>query len=475
MMRVACSTNVLRLALNCPARRGILHPASNFRRNLSGVTVNVEHARDEWKSYGSLDTYKPGKFHVKCFNNISQRGLSKLTEDNKYDILQDGAGNVHAILLETHTLKEEEVAHTVRAIARCGASTNNVPVRRMSELGIPVFNTPGANANAVKELLLCSLLLGSRKIIHGVNHMKELGRDGLARERVEKDKAMFGGREIAGRTLAVIGLGHIGSSTALDADTLGMSVVGYDPALTVEAALQLPPSIQIADSISSAVANADYIALIIPYIEGEGGTRGIINADIIDNCKSDAVFLNVGPSELVDSEAMKAFLDGGDGRYIADFPDDLLWDHPNCIIFPHLGASTGEAADAAAAMAADILQDFLETGTIRNSVNFPEMVLPERTRDCVRFTVVNRNIPGALAAITDSFAQEGVNIVQQINQSKGDIAYTAVDIDITGHDDMCFKRLQEDITMRNGVLSSRIIHGKPGTGYAKNLDGRYFV
>jgi D-3-phosphoglycerate dehydrogenase len=179
-----------------------------------------------------------------------------------YDVFPKDEANgrpAHALMLRSHKLKEEEVDVSVRAIARCGAGTNNIPVARMTELGIPVFNTPGANANAVKELVLCGLFLGSRKVIDGINHMKDLGKQGVARERVEKDKAMFGGREIRGKTLAVIGLGHIGSSTARDAHALGMKCVGYDPALSLKTALQLPKEVHLADSIASAVANADYI------------------------------------------------------------------------------------------------------------------------------------------------------------------------------------------------------------------------
>jgi len=220
----------------------------------------------------------------------------------------------------------------------------------MTELGIPVFNTPGANANAVKELVLCGLFLGSRRIADGINHMKDLGQQGLAKERVEKDKAMFGGREIKGKTLAVIGLGHIGSATARDGNALGMKTVGYDPGLSVASALGLPKEMTLMDSITSAVAHADYISINIPYIKGtpeEGGTHGIIGAAILRACKPDAVILNFARGELVDSEAMKEFLDAGDGRYISDFPDDTLWDHKNTIILPHLGASTAEAEDSA--------------------------------------------------------------------------------------------------------------------------------
>lgn len=217
----------------------------------------------------------------------------------------------------------------------------------MSELGIPVFNTPGANANAVKELVLCGLFLGSRRLIAGINHMKQLGEQGLQKERVEKDKSMFGGREIAGKTLAIIGMGHIGAATAREASALGMKTVGYDPALSIESALKLPREISIADSISSAVAEADYISLNIPYIKGEGGTHGIIGKDVLSHMKNDAVVLNFARGELVDSEAMKEFLDKGDGRYISDFPDDVLWNHNNAILLPHLGASTEEAEETA--------------------------------------------------------------------------------------------------------------------------------
>lgn len=349
----------------------------------------------------------------------------------------------------------------------------------MTQLGIPVFNTPGANANAVKELVLCGVLLGSRRIIDGINHMKELGKQGLAKERVEKDKALFGGREIKGKTLAVIGLGHIGSMTARDASELGMSLKGYDPGLSIQSALKLPRSMELVDSIASAVANADYISINIPYIKGtpaEGGTHGIIGKEVIGHFKPDAVLLNFARGELVDSEAMKTFLDNGDGRYISDFPDDLLWDHKNAIILPHLGASTEEAEDAAASMAADTIRDFLETGAIRNSVNFPSVSLPEAAGGAVRFTVVNKNKPGVLADITEAFASAGLNILQQINQSRGDIAYNVMDIDSASRDDvLSFKEVQEKITMLDGVLSSRVIYGSPGTGYARNIDGEYFV
>ena len=287
----------------------------------------------------------------------------------------------------------------------------------------------------------------------------------------------FGGREVKGKTLAVVGLGHIGAATARDAAAMGMNITGYDPGLSIESALKLPREIQLSDSISSAVATADYISLNIPYIKGEGGTHGIIGKEVLSQLKSDAVILNFARGELVDSEAMKEFLDSGDGRYVTDFPDDLLWDHNNAIVLPHLGASTEEAEDAAAAMAADTIREYLETGTIINSVNFPNTKLPIRAEGSIRISVVNTNKPGVLAAITEMFAKANLNILQQINQSRGNIAYNVMDIDSTIGDSasVSLKDLQKELTMVDGVLSSRIVYGTPGAGYARNVDGQYFV
>jgi len=436
--------------------------------------LDISHYKGEWKTYGDIKNYTPGKFVIQTFNKISPQGLKRFGEDS-YDV--GSTANAHAILMRSHKLQEEEVLHTVRAIARCGAGTNNIPVPRMTELGIPVFNTPGANANAVKELVLCGLLISSRRIIDGINHMKDLGSQGLAKERVEKDKAMFGGRELKDKTIAIVGLGHIGSSTARDASELGMNVCGYDPGLDVGSALRLPDKMALHDSIVSAVSDADYVSINIPYIKGEGGTHGIINNEIISQMKPGAVILNFARGELVDSDAMKKHLDNNDGRYVSDFPDDLLWDHKNAIILPHLGASTEEAEDQAAAMAAETIKDYLENGTIVNSVNFPGTSLPERPPNSVRFTVVNKNLPGMLAKITETVAKFDINIIQQVNNSKGDIAYNVMDVDTTNVGEvMSFKKLQKQITMLDGVLSSRILYGNPGTGYAKNLeDGQYFV
>jgi D-3-phosphoglycerate dehydrogenase len=284
----------------------------------------------------------------------------------------------------------------------------------------------------------------------------------------------FGGQELKGKTMAVIGLGHIGASTARDAAALGMDLVGYDPGLSIDSALKLPTGIELCDSISAAVSNADYISINIPYIKGENGTHGIIGKDVVKIMKPNAILLNFARGELVDSEAMKEFLDNGDGRYISDFPDDLLWDHKNAVILPHLGASTDEAEDAAAAMAADTISDYLRTGTIKNSVNFPATALPERAEGSIRLSVINENKPGVLASITDVFAKGGLNILQQINQSRGDIAYNVLDID-PENKALSLKELQKNLTMTDGVLSSRVVFGSAGMGYARNIDGEYFV
>lgn len=446
-------------------------------QSLTTDGVDYAHFTSGW-DIADLDEYKPGTYKIQTFNKISEVGLKAFPEE-KYKI-NGGAfkkKNAHAILLRSHKLQEDEVDVTVRAIARCGAGTNNVPVARMTELGVPVFNTPGANANAVKELVLCGMFLGSRRVVDGVNHMKELGKKGLARERVEKDKSMFGGRELQGKKIAIIGLGHIGASTARDASLLGMDTVGYDPSLSIESALKLPRSIVLSDSIISAVSNADYISINIPYIKGEGGTHGIIGEEVISHFKKDAVLLNFARGELVDSVAMKKYLDEGDGRYVSDFPDDEVWDHKNAIILPHLGASTEEAEDAAATMAADTVMEYLNTGTIKNSVNFPDASLPDRPANTIRFTVVNSNKPGMLASITGAMANFDLNILQQINHSKGEIAYNVIDVAPHTADGnaISLKSLQEEITKLDGVLSSRVLFGIPGAGYARNVEGKFFI
>lgn len=255
---------------------------------------------------------EPGKFRVTTFNKISPVGLATYPGNNytvsKGEDDDSEYQTTHALMLRSYKLKTSEVPLTTRAIARCGAGTNNIPVDDMTVNGIPVFNTPGANANAVKELVLCGMLLGSRRIVDGINHMKMLGEEGVQRERVEKDKAMFGGQELKGKTLGVIGLGNIGASTARSAAHLGMNVIGYDPGMSIQSALKLPGEITLEEHMGAVFAKADYISLNIPYIKGtpkEGGTHGIVGAECFMAMKKNAVLLNFARGELVDSEALK--------------------------------------------------------------------------------------------------------------------------------------------------------------------------
>ena len=440
---------------------------------LFSLSLNLDHKM--------VDTV-PGSFTIQTYNKISPHGLAKFPQP-QYTVTSDPVvENSHAIMLRSHKLKEEEVPLTVRCIARCGAGTNNVPVERMTELGIPVFNTPGANANAVKELVICGLLLGSRRVVAGINHMKELGDEGKAKERVEKDKSMFGGCEIRGKTLGVVGLGHIGAATARDASALGMKVVGYDPGVSIDNALKLPNDIKIMDSMKSVFASSDYVSVNIPYVNkpvSEGGTHKVIGRDLLMSMKKTTTILNFARGELVDSEALKDWFDSGaTGKYISDFPDDLLYDHENVVLLPHLGASTEEAEDAAAEMAAETIKTYLESGTIVNSVNFPETKLEARGDTTVRIGIINKNEKGVLAKILGVISDANLNILQQVNKSRNDVAYNVIDVELDSLGDGKFQtwsELQERLTMIDGVVSSRFMNDVFGTGYAKKVEGNYFV
>ena len=464
-----------------PTTNGAYVPANMTMPGSVTTVINVEHGRGPWKEYGDVGKFQPGKYQIKCFNKISPVGLERL-EAAKYDVRLDGqdGANAHAILLRSHKLQESDVPVTCRAIARAGAGVNNIDVERMTELGIPVFNTPGANANAVKEIVFCGMFLASRGILQGVQHVQKLRKDESVDKnkiapQIEKDKAMFKGREIKGKTLAVIGLGNIGAIVAQDAaDGLGMKIVGYDPYLSVENAMKLPRDIKLVDNVKDAVADADYITIHVPYSKN---THGIISREIIQAFKPDAVLLNFARGELVDSEAMLDFLNQDQGgKYVSDFYDEKLIDHENMMIMPHLGASTAEAEDEAAAMAVETLQDYLESGTIRqNCINFPSLVLNHRQEDTVRFTVISQDAPGVLGHIFDVFGSANLNIVQEVARTRGSISYTVLDVDTTTHSEIEFKQVQEQITMLPGVMSSRVLFGKPGSGYAKNIGGEYFV
>lgn len=433
----------------------------------------------------ALSTAGESKFIVKTFNKISPLGLARFNP-NHYTIAPSESetakeGVAHAILLRSHKLQESDVPIMCRAIARCGAGTNNCNVERMTELGVPVFNTPGANANAVKELVLCALLLGSRGIVEGAMHMKKLHEAGTAHERIEKDKALFGGRELVGKTLGVVGLGAIGAAVTEAAIALGMTVVGYDPSLSVESALRLPGAsdkFRVTEELSEVCASADYVTLHAPYIKNV--THHMIGHAQLSMMKPDACLLNFARGELVDNEALEArYKAGATGRYVCDFalPPDLAA-RDNVISIPHLGASTEEAEENAAGMAADTIVHFLETGAVVNSVNFPTCNLPTRPDSINRICIVNENRPGMLGEIMSLFGNAQINVLQQINSSRGDIAYNVIDIekpgpaaDVSTFNFKSWDALQEALTQIPGVKSTRFIGTGSATGYAINIDG----
>jgi D-3-phosphoglycerate dehydrogenase len=337
------------------------------------------------------------------------------------------------------------------AIARAGAGYNNIPVSRCSEAGIVVFNTPGANANAVKELTLAGLLLSSRKIVEGVNWLQSLkgGRDiaGL----VEKGKGEFVGPELSGKKLGVVGLGAVGVLVANVCEALGMTVIGYDPYLTVDSAWSLSRAVIRAVNLDELLRESDYISVHVPLVEG---TKGFFNGDVLDRMKKGARLLNFSRGEIVDNAAVLHSLKSEQLTcYVTDFPSNEIVDAEGVLAFPHLGASTPEAEDNCAAMAARRLRDYLENGNIRNSVNLPDCDLGPVSDS--RVTIVNRNIPNVVGPMTTVLANAGMNIAHMLNKSKGDYAYNIIDID-----GKCSLAALDEIAKVKGVVKIRLIEGK---------------
>uniref|UniRef100_A0A6U3GC24 phosphoglycerate dehydrogenase n=1 Tax=Mantoniella antarctica TaxID=81844 RepID=A0A6U3GC24_9CHLO len=430
-----------------PARRGAVKTVSAVASDADEIVLlekMLKIAKErkskeaEAPAAGGADGEYDGKgFTIKTYNAISPVGLNKYPK-GKYRVSGDDAAlpaPAMAVMLRSQKLQVEDIPATVRGIVRCGAGTNNIPVKEMTERGIPVFNTPGANANAVKELVVCGLLLASRGIIEGNYHVnnvinKEEGGDyEKISKRIEADKAMFGGLEIEGKTIGVIGLGAIGSKVVTAALGLGMKVIGYDPVLSLDAALQLPGDrMTRVTELDDLFEASDFITVHVPYIKGV--THHLINSEALAKCKPGVHLLNFARGEIIDGAAVRSGYDNSTltGKYISDFSDPDLMGHPRHIVLPHLGASTEEAEENSAAMAATTMMDFLETGTIRNSVNFPTTILaPQKNSSGARLCIVNRNEPGALGEITTFLGSKGLNISQQINTSRGDIAYTVID------------------------------------------------
>ena len=361
-------------------------------------------------------------FKIKTMNKIAAVGLEKLPAD-LYTVADD-VNNEDGILVRSAKLHDYVFPPNLWAIARAGAGTNNIPIDRCSEAGIVVFNTPGANANAVKELVLCALMLASRDIIGGSDWVRQQAASGVeVSSVVEKGKAAFVGPELFHKNLGIIGLGAIGVLVANAAIQLGMEVYGYDPYLSVDTALRLDRHVHVVKDVAELYKVADYVTIHVPYMES---TKHTLNADTIAQMKDGVRIINLARGELADDEAMIAALDSGKvARYVTDFPNNRILSAPNVVAIPHLGASTPESEDNCAIMAAKELRDFLENGNIKNSVNFPNV---EMDRSGVqRLCIVHRNIPAMLANITLQLSQDGVNVENMTNKSRGEYAYTIVD------------------------------------------------
>ena len=387
-------------------------------------------------------------FRVLTLNAISPKGLARLPGE----LYQAGPeiSEPDAILLRSAELSPAAIAPSVRAIARAGAGVNNIPVAEMSRRGVPVFNSPGANANAVKELVLAGLLLAARNLGHAWLFTRSLvGDDETIDREVERGKKQFVGFELPGRTLGVVGLGAIGVEVANSALALGMKVLGYDPQITVQRAWQLSASVEQALSLEDLFARADVITVHVPLNEA---TTRLVNPKRLALMKPGGTLLNFARAAIVDDRAVIAALDAGRLHgYVCDFPNNALKDHPQVVTLPHLGASTGEAEENCAVMAADQLRDFLENGNVRNSVNYPEAVLP-RLPNTTRLAIANRNVPNMVGQISTALAMHRINIADLLNKSRGEYAYTLIDAD----GDLG-ERLLAEIRAIEGVLSARIL------------------
>ncbi len=365
------------------------------------------------------------RFNIRTYNAIAACGLERF-DAGRFSVGAD-AENPDGIILRSHKLSLDEIPSSVKAIARAGAGVNNIPVEGCTERGIVVFNTPGANANSVKELVLTALLLASRDVYGGmqfVNSLADMKDEAELNKLVEAEKKTFKGRELLGKTLGVVGLGAIGSLVARAALDLGMNVVGYDPAISVDAAWRLPAEVQRMPNLQALFARAEFVTLHVPLLPA---TTGMINEESLSAFRQGSVLLNFAREPVVDAAALaKALEDGRVAKYIADFPVPGLIGHPSVMLTPHLGASTEEAEENCAIMAANQLIDFLETGSIVNSVNFPVEGLEPSSG--FRLGIVNRNVPGMIGKITTVLAEQNINVVDMLNKSRDDIAYNIIDL-----------------------------------------------
>jgi D-3-phosphoglycerate dehydrogenase len=363
--------------------------------------------------------------NIRTYNAISPKGLSRFPSD-QYAVTTD-CPNPEGYVLRSHKLHSEDIPDSLVAVARAGAGVNNIPVANYTEKGIVVFNTPGANANAVKELIIAALLLASRDIYGGMNYVQQLQMDDSAEmnKLLEKEKKRFAGSEVMGKTLGIVGLGAIGSMVANLALDLGMDVIGYDPALSVEAAWQLSSRVQRMDSLERLLTQADFVTLHVPAIPA---TKHLINSKKLSIMKNTAKVINFAREEIVNTEDMVTALEsGGIAGYISDFPAPELLGHNNVLLMPHIGASTKEAEENCAVMAANQLIDFLENGNIHNSVNFPSTKMARN--GSARLTFSNNNVPKILGTVLSTLADFEFNVVDMVNKSRNDVAYNIIDVE----------------------------------------------
>lgn len=385
-------------------------------------------------------------FKILTLNNIAVAGLRRLPRD-RFEVASE-MSNPDAIILRSHNMHDMDIPASVAAIGRAGAGTNNIPVEEMSKRGVPVFNAPGANANAVKELAIAALLIGARNICAASDYVKSLTETGEAlAKKIEAGKKQFVGTELPGRTLGVIGLGAIGVEVANAALSLGMKVVGFDPKMTVRNAWQLSAGVQQAETLDQLFQKADAVSCHVPLVDA---TKNMVNRDRIALLNKGAILVNFARGGVCDNPSVLAALDSGKlHAYVCDFPTPELIAHPKVVALPHLGASTAEAEENCAIMVAENVKDYLENGNIRFSVNFPECRLPRA--DAHRITIANANVPNMVGQISTCLADAGLNIEDLLNKSQGQLAYTIVDVngEVAPETMACIRAIDGVLALRN--------------------------
>lgn len=390
------------------------------------------------------------KYQIKTYNNIALEGLERFS---KREFILNETNDPEGVILRSYNLHEEPINDSLLAVARAGAGYNNIPVDAMADAGVVVFNTPGANANSVKELVLSSMIAHSRNMFEAKDWADQLTGDDIPTQ-VEEGKSQFQGWEIRGKTMGVIGLGSIGHLVANDAQALGMNVIGYDPFISVEAAWKINQYVEQAPSLEEVLQKSDYISIHVPYTED---THHLLDAHAVKLMKDHAVLLNFSRTDLIDEESVVEALNHQRlGSYITDFPNDAVMNNDKCVLLPHLGASTLEAESNSAIMAADQLKAYLQKGEITNSVNYPNVQM--RMSSPTRISVCNRNVKNIIAYLTSLLSDQEINIDRIINKSRGDLAYTLVDIPETNEEKL--QQIINDLSEQEGILKARLILDK---------------